>query len=34
MLTSANSKFIEDSTKAGQASDKKIIEVVEKVSLL
>lgn len=34
MLTYANSKVIEESTKAAQASDKKITEAMEKVSLL
>lgn len=34
MLTSANSKVIEESTKVAQASYKKINEAVEKVLLL
>lgn len=34
MITSTNSKVIEESIKASQASDKKIIEDVDKVLLL
>lgn len=34
MLTSTNSKLIEESTRAVQASDRKITEVLNKVLLL